>query len=230
MRILLSGQKYFGQEVLRLLLAMGHEVVAVSAPPYTEKGRDDRLWTLAGAQGLPRMRAGRLNATTMPGGVDLIVCAHSHDFVGDATRRKTKLGGIGYHPSLLPLHRGRDAVYWTVKMGERVTGGTVYWLSDRVDGGPIAAQGWCFVRPGIKPLDLWTEELQPLGLRLLAGVLKDLQGGRIVAVPQDETLATWEPSAQRPPLFKPDLLQIGPPPEGYEVVTARRGLYEYFGP
>jgi len=78
----------------------------------------------------------------LPGGVDLILYAHSHDFIGAATRGKTRLGAMGYHPSLLPLHRGRDAVCWTLRMGDKVAGGSVYWLTDVVDGGPIAAQGW----------------------------------------------------------------------------------------
>lgn len=224
MRIYLCGQKYFGQEVLRLLAGLGVEIAGVSAPLKTVDGRDDRLWLLAERMGLPLLPSGRLNARTLPEAVDLIVCAHSHDFIGAETLRKTKLGGIGYHPSLLPLHRGRDAVYWTLRIGDRITGGTVYWLGDRVDGGAIAAQDWCFVRPGDKPMDLWTRDLQPMGLRLIAKVIGDLSRGRIVAVPQDEGLATWEPSVGRPPIFRPDLLMIGPPPEGYEVISAPSSL------
>jgi hypothetical protein len=33
-------------------------------------------------------------------------------------------------------------------MGDAVTGGTVYWLNDAVDGGPIAAQEHVFIVPG----------------------------------------------------------------------------------
>ncbi len=229
MRILLSGQKYFGQEVLRLLLkmeGMGIEVVAVCAPPERRDGKPDRLWILASEAGLPLIRGGTLNAVTLPSGIDLIVCAHSHDFISSKTRSKTRLGGIGYHPSLLPLHRGRDAVSWTIRMSDRVAGGTVYWLSDKVDGGPVAAQDWCFVRPDDTPLELWIRELQPMGLRLFYKTLTDILGGRIIAIPQDESLATWEPSIGRPPLFRPDLPMIGPPPEGFEVITSRKVLQE----
>ena len=148
MRVFLSGQRFFGQEVLRLLLSLGQEVVGVSAPLEDPRGRPDLLWKAAHREGLPLIRAGQLNAATMPDGVDLIVAAHSHDFIGQKTRLKTKLGAIGYHPSLLPLHRGRDAVYWALRLGERVTGGTVFWLNDTVDGGPIAAQGLVFCAAG----------------------------------------------------------------------------------
>jgi len=227
MNVLLSGQKAFGAAVLELLLARGHDVAAVSCPPQTSDGRPDRLWTLAARLGVPLIRSGTLSAATMPGGVDLIACAHGHDFIGTVTRGKARLGAIGYHPSLLPLHRGRDAVYWTLKMGDKVAGGSVYWLTDVVDGGPIAAQGWCFTRPGDTPTELWRRELFPIGLRLFASVLDDLEAGLIVSVPQDQALATWEPSVGRPPVYRPDLIPIGPAPEGFRMVrdegTARLG-------
>lgn len=218
MNVLLSGQKAFGAAVLELLLAHGHNVAAVSCPPQTSDGRPDRLWALAARLGVPLIRSGTLSAATMPGGVDLIVCAHGHDFIGTATRCKARLGAIGYHPSLLPLHRGRDAVYWTLKMGDKVAGGSVYWLTDVVDGGPVAAQGWCFTRPGDTPAGLWRRELFPMGLRLFDSVLGDLEAGLIVSVPQDQALATWEPSVGRPPVYRPDLIPIGPAPEGFRMI------------
>ena len=206
MRILLCGQKRFGRDTFHLLQQLGHEVAAVACPISTE----DRLWIACQNADVPTIRAGTLSAATMPCGVDLIVAAHSHDFIGRKTRLKAALGAIGYHPSLLPLHRGRDAIRWAVRMGDRVTGGTVYWLSDTVDGGPIAAQDWCFIHPGDDALGLWSRDLAPLGLRLFERTLCDIAAGRLVKVPQDSALATWEPSMDGAPrLFRPDLEMLG---------------------
>lgn len=44
-----------------------------------------------------------------------------------------------YHPSLLPLHRGQDAVE-AATGGDKVTGGTVFHLDEGFDTGPIAFQ------------------------------------------------------------------------------------------
>jgi len=217
MKIYLCGQKYFGQEVLNMLASNKYDIIGVSAPPVDEKGKPDRLYKLAKLHGLPLMPAGKLNAGNMPAGVDVIVCAHSHDFIGTKTIEKTRFGAIGYHPSLLPRHRGRDAIYWTLKMDDPVTGGSVYWFNDKVDGGDIAAQGWCFTRQEDTPGKLWQRELQPMGIALLQKVLRDLEDGVIIKEPQDEQYATWEPSTGRPPLYRPDLPQIGAPLEGYEV-------------
>ncbi|ACL05227.1 formyl transferase domain protein [Desulfatibacillum aliphaticivorans] len=223
LNIFIAGQKYFGQAVLKELAAMeGIKIVGVSAPCCGD--RQDRLCREAVKRGLPVIPAGSLNASTLPEGLDLIISAHCHDFISPATIQKTKLGAIGYHPSLLPLHRGRDAVYWAIRMGNPVTGGTVYWLNNKVDGGPIAAQGYVFIRPGDSPFDLWRRDLMPMGIMLFRRVILDLLDGLIVAVPQDEKLATWEPSVGRPPLFRPDLPMIGPGPEGFTVRVNSKAL------
>lgn len=226
MNIYLCGQRYFGREALRLILSLGHTVVGVSAPPETSDGRLDRLWALADHLHIPRYPAGRLNADTLPADVDLIVAAHSYDFISRRTRLRTRLGAIGYHPSLLPLHRGRDAVRWVVKLRERITGGSVFWLNDTVDGGPIAAQDWCFVQRGDTAEELWRRDLQPMGLRLLERTLTDIARGVLVQVPQDHTLATWEPSLNPPPLYRPDLLMLGAGYQaGYTVVREAAAIH-----
>ncbi len=207
MKILLTGQKRFGRDVLHLIEGMGHTVVAVCAPGQDVGGfAEDKLHFSAAYSGCRLIPAGTLRAETVPEGTDLIIAAHSHDFVGRKTRLRARLGAIGYHPSLLPLHRGRDAIAWTIKMRERVAGGSVYWLNDTVDGGPIAAQDWCFVRPEDDARELWSRELAPMGLHLFERVLRDLAAGTEVRVKQDHSLATWEPACSgQPRLFRPEL-------------------------
>jgi methionyl-tRNA formyltransferase len=222
-RLFIAGSRAFGAEVLTLALRKGHEVLGVSSPAlgsgsYSDGApKPDRLRAAAEAAGVPWMLAGTLSAETLPDGVDLIVAAHSHDFIGRKTRLRAAGGAIGYHPSLLPLHRGRDAVRWAVHMGDRVTGGSIYVLSDNVDAGPVLAQEHVFVRPDDTAEALWRRELFPLGVRLFDQVLSDLAsvalGGALdeieaYATAQDEALATWEPSWERTPLRRPDLLLL----------------------
>lgn len=211
MRIALAGQRSFGAAALERILAAGHDVAQVFAPP------GDRLDFFARQKAVPVSE--RLVADALVDGLDLIVCAHAHVYVSDKARDRTLLGAIGYHPSLLPRHRGRDAVKWTVHMGDPIAGGSVYWLTNRVDGGPIAAADWCHVAPRTTASDLWRDQLFPMGLRLLECVLADLDRGVLVRVDQDEANATWEPSWDRPPVERPDLIQL--PPPGRDRVAER---------
>ena len=187
---MIVGQKWLAAELLRLCLARGDDVAAVSAPRM-----DDRLAALATAEGIPVCQVPkRLTGEWVPAGVDVLLCANAHVFVTAEARGKARLGALGYHPSLLPRHRGRDAVRWAIHMGDPVTGGTAYWLDDGADTGPIAAQDWCWVEPGDTPESLWRRVLGPMGVRLFDQVLAALDTGAVPSASQDTRMATWEPS------------------------------------
>jgi methionyl-tRNA formyltransferase len=219
MRVILVGQKSFGAAALDMLVGLGAygiDLVEVWAPLWAPPTGEDALWKRARVLGVPRVQ-GPIESGLLD--VDLIVAAHSHKFLGQRTRRATTLGAIGYHPSLLPRHRGIDAVQWTVHMREPIAGGSVYWFDNGVDTGPICRQDWCHVRPEWSASDLWREELFPMGIRLLREAVLETSAGVVRAVPQDEALATWEPSWERPPLHRPELPEIGAMPNGYRMVV-----------
>jgi methionyl-tRNA formyltransferase len=217
LRVVVAGQRAFGAAALAVVRETGHEVVGVVSPHddndrLTRTARGTVPWVSDPVRASWRAWNGQRT-------VDLIVAAHSHTFISRRTRDATVLGAIGFHPSLLPLHRGRDAVRWAVHMREPITGGSVYWLTDNVDAGPLAAQDWCHVRASDTASTLWRRELFPMGLRLLRRTLDDLAHGDVVAVPQDESRATWEPSWERPPLHRPELPELGAMPDGFTLHT-----------
>ncbi|MFE9369763.1 formyltransferase family protein [Streptomyces sp. NPDC006711] len=215
MNIYLSGRGAFAVQVGDALLDEGHKVVGAAAPRL-RRGRSDesdamswdRLRSWAYPRSIPWTDSAELRAMHIPDGVDVIVAAHSHAFLGRRTRARAAVACIGYHPSLLPLHRGRDAIRWTIRDGDKVTGGSVYHLTERTDAGPLAAQEHLLVPPGSTAQSLWREHLAPLGVRLLLKVVADLAQDRRIEVPQDERLATWEPAMDAKPLFKPELIAL----------------------
>ena len=151
MRVVIIGQKWLGEQVFRLCQARGDEVAAVLVPR-----EDDRLAKLARLDGIRATIIGRsVTADDLPAAPDILICAHNHVFIRASARNKAKYGALGYHPSLLPRHRGRDAVRWAIHMGDKLTGGTVYWLDDGADTGAVAAQDWCWIKQGDTPQSLW---------------------------------------------------------------------------
>ncbi|MGH6678443.1 MAG: formyltransferase family protein [Bradyrhizobium sp.] len=197
MRITLVGSRHFGVATFSMLRDHGVEVARV----VVHDG-EDRLAAAASAAGVevvvqadPKLVA----ASEIAPGTDLIVTAHSHARVSKAALAAAKLGGIGYHPSLLPRHRGVAAVEWTIKEGDPIAGGTVYHLAERMDAGAIAAQEWCFVKKGETARELWERALAPLGQKLLAEVIDHAKAHRALpATPQDERFATNAPSLPPP--------------------------------
>lgn len=196
-KVIVAGQKHFGMAVANLVRALcRYELAAVSAPVG---GRPDALAEFAERAGVPIIPAGSLTPETVaaacPAGIDLLITAHCHDFIRRPVRDMARIGCLGYHPSLLPLWRGRTAIESAIAAGDRVTGGTVYWLDSTFDGGPIAAQRHAIIPVGSTAASLWRDVLQPLGLHLLAEVLIEIDSGFIPSAPQDASLATECPVA-----------------------------------
>jgi methionyl-tRNA formyltransferase len=195
MRITLVGSRHFGMTTLNMLRQHADIVRVVVADA------DDRLAAAASADGIevvvqanPKLVA----ASEIAEGTDLIVTAHSHARVSKQALAAARLGGIGYHPSLLPRHRGIAAVEWTIREGDPIAGGTVYHLADKMDAGAIAAQEWCFVKKGESARELWERALAPLGLKLLAEVVDYARvHNSLPEKPQDEQFATTAPSLSK---------------------------------
>ncbi len=206
MNIFLCGQRSFGAAVLDELLVRGHNIVGVSPAPRGEK--KDKLEVEAIRKRVPVISDGeKLSFLDIPEETDLIVAAHAHWIISTRALARSRLGGIGFHPSLLPLHRGRDAVRWAVHMGDRVTGCSVYWLSDKCDGGDIILQRPVFIIPGETYHELW-ERMFPVGVDMLCDAVDAIERGTAASDPQDERCATWEPSFDRPRLLRNDLYRV----------------------
>jgi methionyl-tRNA formyltransferase len=192
MKITLVGSRHFGVSVLNMLMTRDVEIASVVVADA-----EDRLAAVAREASLNlvvQKDPKNVAVDEIAPGTDLILTAHSHARVGKEALAVSRLGGIGYHPSLLPRHRGLAAVEWTIKEGDSVAGGSIYHLADRMDAGAIAAQEWCFVKKGETARELWERALAPLGVELLRKVVDHAkEHGHLPAKQQDEQFATKAP-------------------------------------
>ncbi len=209
MKLALVGSRYFGATVFKALQQMpGVEIACVVAPAAA-----DRLALAATQAGValhvqtnPKMVGGE----AVPAGVDLIVAAHTHARISNEALAQSRLGGVGYHPSLLPRHRGIAAVEWTILEGDPIAGGSVYHLADGWDAGAVAAQDWCFVGPGEDARSLWERALAPMGVALLSRVVRHAQDhGTVPAFEQDPRFATKAPMLRKAVVLQ-DAVASGP--------------------
>jgi len=197
MKCALVGSRYFAATVFEALRQeVGVEFTSIVVP-----AADDRLAIAARAAGLevhvlanPKI----VPAEAIAEGTDLIVAAHTHARVSDEALARSRHRGVGYHPSLLPRHRGIAAVEWTILEGDPIAGGSVYHLADGWDAGALAAQDWCFVAKGEGARELWERALAPIGLTLLAKVVRHVRDhDEVPSAPQDTRFATRAPMLRR---------------------------------
>lgn len=185
-RVLLFGSKWLGAVVLTDLVAEGFEVALLTDDATNAAAR------AAFEAGLPWSALPDADALTAPDfrwRPDLCVSAHSFRILPPWLLRWSRFGAIGYHPSLLPDLPGRHAVRDAVEGGRTKTGGTVYWLTPQIDGGPVVAlhgraqQEEVAILADDTPAMLWRRSLAPLGRRLLSEAVKGVfkgSGNRLI--------------------------------------------------
>jgi methionyl-tRNA formyltransferase len=202
LRIALFGQAQFGRDTLDGLLARGHKVVGVFAPP--EGPRPDALAERATELGIPLVR--RRYFRKKGGGAvpealaqyrslnaELNVLASVQVFIPqeitDAPARKS----ICFHPSLLPLYRGGAAMQWQIIDGVKETGVSIFVPDEGADTGPIVLQkGGVRLDPNETAASLFFNKLQSLGIQAVLEAVDLIDSGKAKLQPQDESRASHQ--------------------------------------
>ncbi len=123
---------------------------------------------------------------------DLIVAPLLRHRIGAHDIEQTRHGALVFHPSLLPRHRGADAIKAAFRAGETYTGTTWFWANGRFDAGDICEQEVLEIVAGERPREFYERAVIPSALKLLRHALDDLSRGHVRRRPQREEAATYE--------------------------------------
>jgi len=184
-----------GVRCLRVLLAHGVDVPLVLTHQDDPK---ERVWfasvgDTARERGIATLVPGDPNAADVVARVSALAPDFLFSFYYRAMLKAPMLatarrGALNMHGSLLPRYRGRAPVNWAVLHGERETGATLHYMTERPDAGDIVAQS----AVPILPDDTASEVLDKVTVAAelaLHGVLPALIAGTAPRVPQDLTKA-----------------------------------------
>lgn len=205
LRVAVFGQAAFGRDVLLRLLAAGHEVVGVFAPPApaAAAGRGDALAEEAQRLGLRLLRPRALRrggaaiaervAEHAALGAELNVLAFVTQILPEEILDAPRLGSLCFHPSLLPKFRGGNALAWQIIMGERESGVTIFRPDAGVDTGPIVLQqGGFAIEKHHTAASLYFEQLYEPGVAAMLRAVELVERGEARPRPQDERLASHQ--------------------------------------
>lgn len=107
--------------------------------------------------------------------------------------RLARLRAVNVHPSLLPLHRGPDPLFWTLRRGTGDAGVSVHEMVEEFDAGPVLARQRVKYPDGTTESEL-ERELARVGGQLLAGTLRRIHDGTDEPVEQrapDGSYESW---------------------------------------
>ncbi|XP_053441732.1 mitochondrial 10-formyltetrahydrofolate dehydrogenase isoform X1 [Nycticebus coucang] len=201
LKLALIGQSLFGQEVYSHLRKEGHRVVGVFTVPDKD-GKADPLGLAAEKDGTPvfKFPRWRVKGKTIKEvadayrsvGAELNVLPFCTQFIPMDVINGSKHGSIIYHPSILPRHRGASAINWTLIMGDKKAGFSVFWADEGLDTGPVLLQKSCDVQPNDTVDSLYNRFLFPEGIKAMVEAVQLIADGKAPRVPQPEEGATYE--------------------------------------
>lgn len=197
-RIVLIGAVESTAVALRAMCNTGvPPALAVSLPLDRNAAHSDfvDLGPLCAEHGIPLLREADVNSEAALARVaqvepDYIFVIGWSRLVDETFRGLAKRGVIGYHPTLLPAMRGRAALAWTILLNVRETGGTLFWIDDGVDTGPIAVQTRFPIETDIYLGDLLDRQMAALA-PMVAELVQKLRDGKEPRHEQDHSHATY---------------------------------------
>jgi methionyl-tRNA formyltransferase len=207
MKLVFCGTPQFAVPTLEAVFRAGHRVELVVTQPDRPQGRGMALMAppvkqLALAHNLPVAQPEKLKN-------NLEFRAQLEDIRPDAIlivaygriipRWMLDLppqGNLNLHASLLPKYRGAAPIQWAVALGETVTGATTMRIDEGLDTGDMLLRAEMPIPPDQTSVDLFPL-LADQGAQLMLDTLARLEGGGIVPITQDESLATLAPVLKR---------------------------------
>lgn len=155
--------------------------------PALPLGEPADLLSLAWSRGLPVLAVGDFGheaalAALAAFAPDVAVVACFTRRIPAAALAVPRVGFLNLHPSLLPLYRGPQPLFWQLREGAP-TGATVHYMDEGLDTGDIAAQTSVPLPDGISGPEA-ERTLALAGLGLLRGVLDELARGAATRWPQ----------------------------------------------
>ena len=178
MKIVLLGSDRISQAALVSTCAAGHIPELVVTSPKNSKDISTQtidLEPVAKRYGVPVLHTDQVNSVETIQHLtaikpDLVLVMGWPEKCSSAFLAIPRIGCLGFHPSALPRLRGRSVISWTVLLEEKDIGSSIFWLSDDICAGPIAAQA----RYAINPETITAGELHDRALRAITGLLPPL--------------------------------------------------------
>lgn len=197
MKILMVGCVEFSHAALERVLSIPEaDVVAVVTRDRSPSNADFRsLRGLADANGVPCFS---MSSETEEGlakwlsqfEIDVGYCFGWSRLLGPSILSIPRKGIVGFHPAALPMNRGRHPLIWALALGLRETASTFFFMTEDPDAGPIISQAKVPIDESDDAGTLYAK-VTAIALDQITALTLAFSQGHFVAVPQDESRATY---------------------------------------
>lgn len=196
MKILFMGTPDIAMESLKALYEAGNEICGVITVPDKPSGRGMKMIyspvkEFALEKNLKLFQPEKLaNNEELKEEIKAlnpdIMCVVAYGkYIPKSYITLCKIEPVNLHPSLLPKYRGATPIQWAVLNGDKETGVTTMYVSEKMDAGDIILQEKVKIGEDEVTGELW-DRLSIIGAKLLVETIKQIENGTAPRTPQGE--------------------------------------------
>ena len=200
MKINFFGSEKFSLSILEKLFESGFEIVSVTTKPDAPKGRGkNNASTVVADFGIKheikvlkpkRLKAEEYLQELKSTNADLSVVCSYGKILPKEVLEATPKGCINVHPSMLPKYRGATPIESALKMGEKVTGVSIFYMDEGCDTGDIIIQEKFNIDED-DTRETLREKLAPFASDITLKAIKAIENGTVNRIKQNDSEASY---------------------------------------
>ena len=198
LNIAFIGSVEFSEYILQSLLLLKNENIHICAivSKSISKFNDDHcdLFPLAKEHAIPYLDYSEspdfLEKFLVENNPDVVYCFGWSHLISLRIMNAAPYGAIGFHPTKLPMHRGRHPIIWTLVLGLKETATTFFRIDEGADTGHILSQKTLPVLFEDTAKTLYKKIIEQSILQV-AKFSKQLRDDNANFVPQDNVLSSY---------------------------------------
>ena len=146
MRVVFIGSVYFSKKMLEELIRLKVNIVGVCAKKDSRFNADFfDIGKISLTNNIPTIYASDINTKKIYHWIknkkpDVIFCLGWSRLINKSLLKSNSMGIIGFHPTALPMNRGRHPIIWTLVLGLKKTATTFFFMNENADEGDIISQ------------------------------------------------------------------------------------------
>lgn len=198
MKVVFFGTPEYAVPSLQALIDSRHEVVAVVSQPDKPRGRSNKVVStpvkeLAQEHNIRVFQYEKIRKDDISELLEIsadiyVTCAYGQ-ILGENILFAKKYGVVNLHGSLLPKYRGASPVQCALIGGETMTGVTILKSNVGMDDGEIVTSREIDISADDNAITLF-DKLSKLSAEMIVPTLDDIESGKAIYTPQDDSLAT----------------------------------------
>ena len=206
-KVVLLASGDLGCKVGQAIVNSKHNLVGVVSPPPRPKGRGRVVSQCPVGKWLCDINKPCLETTSLKKdeaakqriigwNPDIVVVADFGQIISKDIIDLPKYGCINVHPSILPKYRGAAPVNWAIINGDKTTGVTILFVTEKLDAGDIILQKEIEINNDETSITL-AKKLYNHGASLLIDAIEKIILGKDSPITQEESKVMWAPKLEK---------------------------------